>query len=91
MSIHPCCQDIEALHQYSIQLSMVTLSVAVQYWNYQKTSMIKYTCHVIYKFLSRYDCGPVLSQQEYRISPAVTSEMLSCELADLGVEMVRMM
>ena len=39
----------------------------------------------------RYDCGPVLLQHKYRISSAVTSEMLSCELADLGVEMVSMM
>jgi len=40
--------------------------------------------------LSRYDSGAVLLQKEYRISPTATTEMLSSHMADLGVEMVRM-
>ena len=51
--IHPCCQDIGELHQYSIQSLMMTSSVAVQYWNYQNESVIKDVCHVIYKLLSK--------------------------------------
>lgn len=46
---------------------------------------------MLFKLLSRYDCGPMLLQKECRISPTVIAEMLSCEMADLGVEMVRMM
>ena len=87
--IHPCYRDIVELLQYTIQFLMVTPLAGVQYWNYQKTSDLMHMALCYFKLLSRHDCGAVLLQKECRISPTVTTKLLSSQLADLGVEMVR--